>query len=401
MMGFMNSRIQAAHVIFEDLPFPPVRGGAIELIIQALNQQANQIEWKVFSSGQLLSLAEKKKFKKNSNYHYFEMSRSKRLQWAFRKLIPEWAVYPAWIAEKLRQKKVDVILVHNEILYLPYLLKLKKKQPNLKVFIYFHNDKVHEYPRPRQLSKIFKQVDGVIAVSHYLLKQFKKKIHDFPRACMTCIHNASHLPVRQFGQVNKKQMKKKYGLDPSKKVILFVGRLTQDKGAYLFLEMLKFFEGSPHQFVMVGGSHHGKKFMESQFLKCKESLPDSVKKSLKLTGFVSPEKTRDYYDLADLLVFPSIWQEPSGLVLFEAWARGLPVLATRVGGVPELIKADKQAELISVPVTGLKLAGQVKKLLKNSAKLKKFSQNGIKFIRRYGHFKRAAQELEAIISNHR
>ena len=52
------------------------------------------------------------------------------------------------------------------------------------------------------------------------------------------------------------------------------------------------------------------------------------------------------YQGADLLAFPSVWHEPFGIPIVEAMACGLPVVATRGGGVPEIIEDGETGILV-------------------------------------------------------
>jgi len=182
-----------------------------------------------------------------------------------------------------------------------------------------------------------------------------------------------------------------------KPVIIFVGRITRDKGAYLLLEALQYFKMKDFTLLMIGTSHHGKNYFEPEFIQLKDSLPEGQRKNLVLTGFVDKAKVKQYFDQADLAVFPSLWQDPAPLVLFEAWARGVPVLATRVGGIPELVDQFKHAELVSPKISPQKLATTIEKLLKNKAKLKNLSKKGLHFAKNYGNFKRMAKDFETIL----
>lgn len=395
--GRVAKPLKIATLVFEDLPTPPILGGAIEIIVEELCSRTQNLEWSVYSKG-VPSLRDHHSGKRH--YFYFQKKRPQALLYCFRHLIPEWAVYPHWIAAQIKKQQVDVVLVHNEILYLPYVLALKKMNPDLKILIYFHNDKVAEYPRPKQLAGIFKNVDGVIGVSHYILKQFSAHVPNYPQAQQFCIHNASHLAPQIVAVSKKIILRKKYKISPQSKVILFVGRLTAHKGAYWLMKALRFFNlDADYRFIFVGSSHHGKDFIEPEFLNLKNSLPKEIQNKIIFTGFIKPQATRDYYDLADLLVFPSVWQEPSGLVLFEAWARGLPVLATQVGGVPELVKKYKHAQLISPKASPKLLAQKIETLLNKPRELKNLSKRGIEFIKNYGNFERMAREFEGVIES--
>ena len=63
-------------------------------------------------------------------------------------------------------------------------------------------------------------------------------------------------------------------------------------------------------------------------------------------GTVSLPELQSLYQEADLLILPSIWQESYGLPVAEAMASGVPVLATRSGGVPELVEDGVSGRLV-------------------------------------------------------
>jgi glycosyltransferase involved in cell wall biosynthesis len=56
--------------------------------------------------------------------------------------------------------------------------------------------------------------------------------------------------------------------------------------------------------------------------------------NVKLLGFVDP---RQLYESIDVLVVPSLWEEPFGMIVIEAYMQGVPVIAARRGGLPEIV----------------------------------------------------------------
>ena len=57
----------------------------------------------------------------------------------------------------------------------------------------------------------------------------------------------------------------------------------------------------------------------------------------KFSGDVSHDQLRQLYHVSDLFILPSIYPEPFGLVNIEAGSAGLPVIASSVGGIPDVI----------------------------------------------------------------
>ena len=56
------------------------------------------------------------------------------------------------------------------------------------------------------------------------------------------------------------------------------------------------------------------------------------------TGYISQQELPDIYNLAEISVLPSMWDEPAGLTMIESLACGTPVITTRSGGIPEYVE---------------------------------------------------------------
>lgn len=108
------------------------------------------------------------------------------------------------------------------------------------------------------------------------------------------------------------------------KRFIFVGRLDRQKGADLFIESLKQLKEPAFAYLV------GAKVIDSFDLK---GLPDNVK----ATGWLSRAQIQAYLASADVVVVPSRW-EGFGLVALEAMRAGKPVIASRTGGLMELVE---------------------------------------------------------------
>ena len=119
---------------------------------------------------------------------------------------------------------------------------------------------------------------------------------------------------------------------------LFVGRLSPEKGA---LEMLRTWLHLPHIPLVVVGD--GPLYDDAS-----EMVRRSGHTHIRLLGRMSAEDTQAQIKGARFLVFPSSWYEPFGMVLLEAAAAGVPVIAARIAGVPELVVEDKTGLLFDL-----------------------------------------------------
>ena len=97
--------------------------------------------------------------------------------------------------------------------------------------------------------------------------------------------------------------------------------------------------------------------------------------------------------MLDILVLPSL-NEGEGMVLVEAQAMGVPIVATRVGGVPEIVQ-DNQTGILVPAADSVSLANAIKQLLTDNQKRWNMAQNSITWVR--SKFK--AQDMVDAISD--
>lgn len=119
---------------------------------------------------------------------------------------------------------------------------------------------------------------------------------------------------------------------------LFVGRLSPEKGA---LEMLRTWLHLPHIPLVVVGD--GPLYRDAS-----QMVRRSGSTHIRLLGRRSVEDTKAQMKGARFLVFPSRWYEPFGMALLEAAAAGVPAIAARIAGVPELVIEDKTGLLFDL-----------------------------------------------------
>jgi glycosyltransferase involved in cell wall biosynthesis len=150
-------------------------------------------------------------------------------------------------------------------------------------------------------------------------------------------------------------------------IVLFVGRKCPEKGLQILVDALpKIVDSNPKTLVILVGPDH--KFGVNsegytEFLK-NRAKKLGVEKNAFFVSFVSQNTLELFYEAADLLVLPSIWQEPFGKVILEAMSYETPVIASAVGGVPEIVVNETNGLLVRPGDSGA-LARSVNHLLKN------------------------------------
>ena len=151
--------------------------------------------------------------------------------------------------------------------------------------------------------------------------------------------------------------------------LLFVGRLRVEKGVLVVFRALDVLNneqeggirGKVHLDIFGAGDEVYIREME-RFLREKD-----LKGLATFHGTVSQDELIRQYDDADMLLVPSLWQEPFGLVVVEAMARGAPVIASDLGGPAEILTHEVNGLLVE-PNNERALALAIKDLLEHPEK---------------------------------
>ena len=116
--------------------------------------------------------------------------------------------------------------------------------------------------------------------------------------------------------------------------VIYWGRIDPVKGVHTLVEaVLQLPPDIKVEVLIVGGGFHDQ---ESH----KRELQEGAKGDRRFTfvGRISPEQVLSLARTADICVVPSIWLETGPLTVLEAWAAGLPVIGSRLGGIAELVR---------------------------------------------------------------
>lgn len=170
--------------------------------------------------------------------------------------------------------------------------------------------------------------------------------------------------------------------------VIFVGRLFKEKGVWTLLEAWRAL-GTRAPRLKIVGSGVASAAMQRRVVEW------GLSQKVEFLGVVPHAQAMDELARARLLIFPSLWYEPFGMALIEAYARAVPVLASRLGSLPAIVHENQTGALFP-PGDASALAQAVSKLLADPAELERLGANAlVEWERNYCPERNLAQ-LEAI-----
>jgi len=220
-----------------------------------------------------------------------------------------------------------------------------------RLVVHLHNSLMVSFPR--EITSSFR-ADRLVFCSRYLESEAKAVFPDLGPTAV--IHNGAD-ESRFFP-------KRRYALtgDGGTPVALFAGRLVPEKGAHIFVEAMWLLQARGLRAVgrVIGATGFGTSNPATAYSR---SLKRDAPANIEFGGYRPAEALAEEFRRADIFCSPSIWQEPFGLVNVEAMASGLPVVATRGGGVPEIFAAGG-ASLVESG-SAMQIAAALEKLIRD------------------------------------
>lgn len=225
------------------------------------------------------------------------------------------------------------------------------------------------------LRQLVASLDCRIALSN-AAKEFAQKM--FPGKYIVI---PSGVDLERFSPKGEKVQKY---LKDDKKNLLFVGRLDRRKGLKYLVQGFAIIKSKfPNTRLIIVGKGPEKRKLKKLIKKLK--LED-----VELTSLVSEEDLPKYYRTADIAIFPAIGDESLGIVLLEAIASGLPVIATDIAGYREV-----KGSYFVPPKDANTLALETINLLENESLRQERAQESLKAAQEYSWEKIGGRILKA------
>jgi glycogen synthase len=244
--------------------------------------------------------------------------------------------------------------------------------------------------------------DAIIAVSE-TMKQNVMDLYQVPSEKIHVIYNG--VDTGFFKKLSRPDILEKYGIDPHRPYLLFVGRITRQKGIMHLLEAVPRLDPSV-QTVLCASAPDTRQMAQEMDARVRKAGQATGREVLWISETVPLQDLPVLYSHAAVFVCPSVY-EPFGIINLEAGACGTPVVAAAVGGIPEVVvhgetgqlvpfAAGDDAEPIHPETYAADLAAAVNRLIRNPAKRAEMGTAARKRIETHFSWKSIARQTLAV-----
>jgi alpha-maltose-1-phosphate synthase len=189
--------------------------------------------------------------------------------------------------------------------------------------------------------------DGVIAVSE-AMKEDVQSLYGVDPDRVRVIHNG--IDLDEYRPRPDPGTLRTLGVDPDTPMILFVGRITRQKGILHLVRALRHLEGEV-QVVLCAGAPDTPEIGAEMRALVEEAKRASGARIHWIAEMLPKEQVITLYTHADVFVCPSVY-EPFGIINLEAMACETPVVASAVGGIPEIVVPGETGLLVPFEAEG-------------------------------------------------
>lgn len=295
----------------------------------------------------------------------------------------------------IRRLKIGLIQVENRPRFVPYL---KKSFPRLPVWLRLHSLTFVTPPflSSPQSVRCLSKADAVIANSQYLKGELTARSARL--AAKIDVHYLGVDPDRFESRWEpQREAERERELAAmgyaGRKVILYAGRFQEIKGVHHILEaMPDIVRDHPEALLLlVGGAYYGSDRI-TPYVERLHRLGNRLPGHVRFIPFVPHDDIPRWFRLADAVVVPSFEKEAFGLVAVEAMASGVPVLATRAGGLTEVVEHERSGFLIEPEHLQYGLAYGIHRLFSDPELLKRMGHYAAERVRERFTWTHTAEE---------
>ncbi|NJN67960.1 MAG: glycosyltransferase family 4 protein [Chloroflexaceae bacterium] len=322
--------------------------------------------------------------------------------------LPYYFFYVVQVAQDLRKRQPDIVHLYN---FPQFVSLLRVFLPRTRIVLHMQCDWLGQLDQA-MLARHLAKADLILGVTEFITNNVRRRFPQIAERCQTVFNGVD---FETFTSLNGRRPCP--GPDPTDrpgKRLLFVGRLSPEKGIHILLEAFALVAQrypqvhldvvgpqweAPSEFVVTLSDDEKVKglarFYDGQgyFAHLQQRVTPEIADRVTFVGFVPAAEVVCSYQSADVFVFPSVWDEPFGMPVVEAMAAEVPVVATRSGGIVELIEHGTTGLLVN-PDDAPALAEALVSLLENDQLCQEMGRAGRQRVDRLFRWERVVDSLE-------
>lgn len=246
----------------------------------------------------------------------------------------------------------DIIHAHNMHYFSPVHAKVLdeiKRKREIPLVLTSHN--VWEDELWDEMNRLADIWDMVISVSQYIKDEMVKVGYRAGRIVVVH-HGIDHRRFHPPTEEEYAAARRRYPALGDRPVIFHPARMSLDKGCHISVKALRIIKERVPDVMLVlagtgktvdWGSHQQKHVRMIMDMIEEYGLKDNV-----YVQFFPWEEIPYMYQAADICIYPSCFEEPFGLVMLEAMATGRPIVVSRAGGMPEVVKDGQNGFIVEM-----------------------------------------------------
>jgi starch synthase len=193
----------------------------------------------------------------------------------------------------------------------------------------------------------YQNADGVIAVSQSM-RDDVHTLYGVPHDKIRVIHNG--IDLKEYRPRPDRSVLARYGIDPDRPFVLFVGRITRQKGIIHLVNAIPYLKPGS-QVVLCAGAPDTPEIGREMNEAVERARKETENPIVWIPQIVPKEDIISIYTHAAVFICPSVY-EPFGIINLEAMACETPVVASAVGGIKEVVVHEKTGLLVPFEPTG-------------------------------------------------
>lgn len=376
-------------VIPEGLPVPAVKGGAIETLIEQIinkNEKNKKFLITVICVNNDLAKEKAKKYKytefvnigmyKKTLLYSLKNNSARVVKKTINIKIPILKKYDKMVEKYLISNANKFDLIINESSNFYAFKKVAKIVGKDKLVAHLHcYVKADKY--------LDDSYGNIITVSEYIKNKWletskidKTKVHVLKNGIST------EKFIKGISIEEKNKLRKQLNLCEDDFIVLYCGRIVPVKGIKELMQAIIKIKNKKVKLLIIGSPKFGLK-EKSKYLKDVENIVAENKEKILFTGFIDNNLLYKYYEISNISVIPSVYEDPAPLVPIESMAAGKASIVTNSGGAWEYVTEACSIKVIKENNLIEQLSEKIEYLYKNKDLVKNMEKNSLIISKQY------------------